>query len=67
MHQTVRLVGKTDVVYEVFTDGEGKIGELRISKGAVDWWPRDSKKQYHRCTWEKLRSFMEELPSRRTA
>jgi hypothetical protein len=42
MHQTVRLVGKTDMVYVISNDSEGKIGELRISKGGVDWWPRSA-------------------------
>jgi hypothetical protein len=33
-----RELGPVDSVYEVFADGE-KFGELRISRGGVDWWP----------------------------
>ncbi len=34
-------VSTVDMVLTV-TYGPGKLGELRISKGGVDWWPRGS-------------------------
>jgi hypothetical protein len=59
MQQIVQLVGKTDVVLLVSNSEEGKLGELHISKGGVDWWPRNSKKYFHRVSWERLRNFLE--------
>lgn len=32
-------LGRTDVEFVVFVDGK-KRGELHISEGGVDWWPR---------------------------
>ena len=64
MNQTTRIVGKTDVVFVVSSDAEGKLGELRLSRGGVDWWPRNSKRRFHQCSWEQLRDFLEGLPSR---
>jgi hypothetical protein len=37
MNQTTRIVGKTDVVFVVSSGIEGKLGELRLSRGGVDW------------------------------
>jgi hypothetical protein len=64
MNQTTRIVGKTDVVFVVSSDVEGKLGELRLSRGGVDWWPRNSKRRFHQCSWEELRDFLEALPPR---
>ena len=64
MNQTTRIVGKTDVVFVVSSDAEGKLGELRLSRGGVDWWPGRSKTRYHQCTWEQLREYLEGLPRR---
>lgn len=65
MQQTVHLVGNVDVVFIVSTVQEGKLGQLNLSKGGVDWWPRNSKKRYHPCTWEQRRTFLEGLPARK--
>lgn len=62
MQQTVQLVGKVDVVFVVSSSQEGKLGQLQLSKGGIDWWPKRSKKRYHSCTWEQLRDFLESLP-----
>ena len=64
MNQTTRIVGKTDVVFVVSSDVEGKLGELRLSRGGVDWWPRNSKHRFYQCSWEQLRDFLEGLPPR---
>jgi hypothetical protein len=48
-----RELGSADAVYEVFADGE-KFGELRISRGGVDWWPRDAKTRGELLTWEQF-------------
>ena len=61
MKQTTRLVGKVDVVFDVWSSGE-KLGQMRLSKGGVDWWPKNSKRNYHRGTWEQVRDVLEQLP-----
>jgi len=43
------------MVYE----GEEKLGELHISKGAAAWFPANAKKGF-RVSWTKLGKFMEE-------
>lgn len=47
-----------DVVFAVFIDGH-KQGELHLSEGGVDWWPRSAKKLKNSKTWSQLRDFME--------
>jgi hypothetical protein len=47
-----------DVVFEVRSDGE-KLGELRISKGTLDWAPSSAKIPI-RMTWEQFDRFMRE-------
>lgn len=54
---TVEL-GRRDVVFAVFIDGE-KQGELHVSEGAVDWWPRKASKRTFTKSWTELRHFME--------
>jgi hypothetical protein len=53
-----RELGNVDAVYEVFSDN-GKLGELRISRGGVDWWPRDAKRHGELLTWEQFAARME--------
>ncbi len=65
MKQTARLVNKVDVVFVVSSDEEGKLGELHLSKGGVDWWPKNSKKYFHRLNWEQFRNVIEESAPRR--
>jgi hypothetical protein len=36
---TTKVVQHADVVFEAHDDG-GKLGELRVSQGGVDWYPR---------------------------
>lgn len=65
MDQSLRDLGKVDVVLQVVIDGS-KRGELRLSKGGVDWWPRNSKRVKHTVTWTKLAELLETTPSRRS-
>ncbi len=65
MQQTARLVSKVDVVFVVSNDEEGKLGELHLSKGGVDWWPKNSKKYFHRYNWEQFRRLIESEPAKR--
>ena len=65
MKQTARLVGNVDVVFVVSSDDGGKLGELHLSKGGVDWWPKNSKKYFHRYSWEKFCRLIESEPAKR--
>jgi hypothetical protein len=42
----------------VVSDSHGKVGELAISKGPVDWWPRDAKNSY-RLPWTRFDAVMQ--------
>jgi hypothetical protein len=55
---TTKVVLHADVVFEVRSDGE-KLGELRISKGTLDWAPSSAKIPI-RMTWEQFDRFMRE-------
>ena len=64
MDQSLRDLGKVDVVLHVVIDG-AKRGELHLSKGGVDWWPRSSKHIKHTWTWSNLADLLENGPTRR--
>ena len=53
---TTKVVLSADVVFEVRSDGE-KLGELRVSKGTIDWAPANAKNAYRR-TWEQFDRLM---------
>jgi hypothetical protein len=53
-----RELGPVDAVYEVYADGE-KFGELRISRGGVDWWPARAR-HTEPLTWEQFAARMDE-------
>ena len=63
MDQSLRDLGKVDVVLQIVIDG-AKRGELHVSKGGVDWWPRSSKKIKHTWTWGRLAEILETGPTR---
>jgi len=44
-----RELGKTDMVFEVFSDEE-KFGTLTVSKGAIEWYSSNAKKPF-RLNW----------------
>jgi hypothetical protein len=44
-------------------DDDGKLGELRISKGGVRWKPKN-KHDYHYISWRELDQFMRDQPKR---
>jgi hypothetical protein len=64
MDQSIRDLGRVDLVLQVVIDG-AKRGEIHISKGGVDWWPRNSKRVKHRWTWSKLADLLETGPTER--
>ena len=59
MRQTARVVGNADVTFVVHSDGD-KLGELRISRGTLDWWPAHSKTRHASLTWEQFATVMED-------
>ena len=61
MAQSVHDLGKVDTVFDVHIDGL-KRGELHISKGGVDWWPRSSKVYKHTLSWTRLAEMLETAP-----
>ena len=53
-----RLLGKEDILFEIFDEDEGiKLGTLRVSKGGVDWRPRHGKVIY-RARWGRFDDVM---------
>ena len=64
MDQSLRDLGKVDVVLQVVIDGAER-GELHVSKGGVDWWPRNSKHIKHTWSWSRLADLLETGPTRR--
>jgi hypothetical protein len=63
MDQSLRDLGKVDVELQVVIDGV-KRGELHISKGGVDWWPRNSKIYKYTWSWSRLADVLETGPRR---
>jgi hypothetical protein len=55
--QSTRDVLHGDMTFVVHRDGE-KLGELKISKGTVDWKPK-SKQRAIRWDWDKFAEMME--------
>ena len=46
------------VVFRAHNEG-GKIGELKISKGGLRWYPRSARK-HHFMTWERFAALIKE-------
>ena len=57
VHQPSRAVLHSDVWFEVWRDDE-KLGELRVSKGTIDWRP-GKRHTTIRKTWEQFSRLME--------
>lgn len=50
-------LGPTDWVFVVKTRG-GKLGQLQMSAGTVDWWPANSKEERITLTWSRFAKVM---------
>ena len=59
IRQPKREVGNSDVVFEIFTEDGGKLGELGISRGGVRWWPKGAKTRRMDLSWEQFRDRIE--------
>jgi hypothetical protein len=55
---SIELTGN-DLKFEIKKNSE-KIGELLISKGNVEWWPRGNKRYKKRLTWSQFQFHMEQ-------
>lgn len=55
--QSTRDVLHSDMTFVVHRDGE-KLGELRISKGTIDWKPKN-KHRAIKWSWDKFAEAME--------
>jgi hypothetical protein len=53
-----RRLGKEDVVFRVAQDDE-LLGTLKVSKGAVVWWPGKAKLGF-KMDWERFDALMRE-------
>lgn len=51
-------LGRKDVHISIEKDSE-KIGELLISKGNIEWWPRGNKRKRKRFTWQEFQYYIE--------
>jgi hypothetical protein len=58
-----KAILNTDVVISVMS-GDAKLGELRISRGSVDWVPARHQGAY-RLSWERFDLIMRESGRRR--
>jgi hypothetical protein len=58
-----RPLSFADIIFTVQEDDE-KFGELRISKGAIVWFPRNKQIGY-RMSWKKLDLLFQEAGNRR--
>ena len=60
MSQPTDHVVRSDVKFRIQVNGE-KLGELHISQGNLEWWPKGNKKKKSRMSWSKFaRVFIEE-------
>ena len=63
VHPSLPLeVNAADLVIEVTSDGS-KLGELRVSRGSIDWAPRNHTYPTRSLTWEQFDVLMREEPA----
>ena len=58
MYVLLMAVGSRDVIF-VVTRNSVKIGELLISKGNVEWWPKGSKTKGKYMSWKSVADHIE--------
>lgn len=63
----LRMDLKSKDIVLVVSNENGKMGELRISRGSVDWWAKHKKDAPTTLKWERFAEVMEDpkLPTRR--
>lgn len=50
----------TDVVITIATDEDGKLGELHISKGNIQWKPKGKSTTRYSIAWSDIPTLFEE-------
>ena len=58
-----KVILNSDVVIDVHSD-DAKLGELRISRGSIDWIPGKHQASF-RLSWERFDEVMRESGTRR--
>jgi hypothetical protein len=63
----LRMDLKSKDIVLVVSNEHGKMGELRISRGSVDWWAKRNRETPTTLRWERFAHEMEnpDLPRRR--
>jgi hypothetical protein len=63
----LRMDLKSKDIVMVVSNEHGKMGEVRISRGSVDWWPKRNRATPTTLRWERFAEVMEDpnLPRRR--
>jgi hypothetical protein len=51
-------IKRSDIVFEIITDEE-KLGELALSRGSLDFYPKNSKKKHYSVTLKELTHLLE--------
>lgn len=54
------LMGKKDAFFDIYKDGK-KLGTITISKGSIEWYPKNTKKQVYSLSWSAFDKMMREL------
>lgn len=47
-----------DVLFKVFQDNK-RLGDLYVSKGGVDWRPKNKQYAHHKFSWEEFVAMVE--------
>ena len=55
-----RPLGKVDIEFFITKDG-GQLGKIKISKGGIDYYPKNAKKTI-RKTWTQLDAMFQTTP-----
>jgi hypothetical protein len=53
-----RELGKVDAQFDIYQDDE-KLGTITISKGSLEWYPKNSKKPY-KIGWSNFAKMIKE-------
>jgi hypothetical protein len=56
----LRMELKSKDIVLVVADERGKMGELRISRGSVDWWPFMARTSPTTLKWERFAEVMQD-------
>ena len=56
--QPSKRVLNSDVVFTIYSDGQ-RLGELRVSRGSIDWRPANKRASIKRG-WERFARMMED-------